>query len=142
MSKLAITKPEKLKKVKRPPVAKTQRPSTRNIGKDPITGKTIPHEYDARIAQTVGFYTATGLSDNEIAVLLNMRPGKLKQLYGHELETGLNKANVEVAQSMHRAAKEGDVVAGKFWLKARAGWKDGENVAPPASPLQIHIHDD
>lgn len=136
-----VKKPTTKKKVtKRAAVASVQKPSVKDIGRDPITGQTIPHVRDERIAQQVGFY-ASALSVNEIAVMLNMRPGKLKELYGHELETGLNKANVEVAQAMHKAATEGDVVAGKFWLKARAGWKDGESAQTNTSPLQIFIHD-
>lgn len=140
------------KKVKKPrsthlaprergPVRKEKRPALKDCGRDPITGKLIPHTRDERIAKSIGFYVSTGMTENDIAVMLNMRPGQLRKLYGFELKSGLDIANVEVAQSMHKAAKNGDVVAGKFWLKARAGWKDGESATPQASPLQIHIHD-
>lgn len=112
----------------------------RGIGKDPGTGKNIPHERNEKIAKQVGFYVAAGLTPNDIAEMLNIRPGKLKQCYEAELKHGLNQANVQVAAAMHTQALEGDVAAGKFWLKARAGWKDGEGAAQTA-PLAIHIHE-
>jgi len=130
-----------LEKRARESVNTVKRPALVGIGRDPITGKNIPHTYDVRVAKSISFYVSTGLSENDISEMLNMRPGKLKQLYGQELANGLNVANTQVAKAMHTAAVEGDVVAGKFWLKSRAGWKDGESANTLQSPLQIHIHD-
>lgn len=122
-------------------LAKTDKKSMKDVGRDPETGKSIPHEYDERVAKRIEFYVGAGLDPDEIARMLDIRPGKLKDLYGRELEIGSNTTNMEVAQAMFDAAKSGDVSAGRFWLKARAGWKDGESATPLTSPLQIHIHD-
>lgn len=145
---MAKTKPSpannqapELEAEKRQKFNKSSKESMKDVGRDPVTGNTIPHVYDERVATQVGFYVSAGMDPDEIARMLNIRPGKLKQLYGRELETGVNVANMKVAKAMHEAACAGDVSAGRFWLKARAGWKDGESAQQTTSPLQIHIHD-
>jgi hypothetical protein len=121
--------------------AKVKKPAMKDVGRDPETGYVIQHERSDKVAALVSFQTAAGLSLNDIAVMLDIRPGKLKEIYGKELECGLNTANVQVAKAMYDQATQGDVTAGKFWLKARAGWKDGESSGAQASPLSIHIHE-
>lgn len=130
----------KAKTPKREAVSKVHKPSMKNVGRDPSTGKVIPHERDERVAKQVGFHVAAGISENDIAEMLNIRPGKLKECYGHELKHGLSTMVVEVAGAMKTAALKGDTTAGKFLLKARAGWKDGES-ATQASVFNVHIHD-
>jgi len=138
----SVAKPKTAEKApKRGAVRDERRPSMKDVGRDPATGRSLPHERDERLAKRVAFHVAAGMSKNDIAEMLNIRPGKLEECYGHELKHGLNMANAQVAQAMHKAATEGDVTAGKFWLKARAGWKDGESAQQSASPLQIHIHE-
>jgi hypothetical protein len=47
-----------------------------------------------------------------------------------------------VAQSVHKKAREGDVIAGIFWLKCRAGWRDGNNferVSGPPAPFIVSL---
>lgn len=136
MSTVPTDKP----KVEKRKPSRERRPPLSGVGKDPVTGKNIPHERNEKIAKKIGFYIAAGLTENDIAEMLDIRPGKLRECYGPELKHGLNQANVEVAAAMHAQATNGDVAAGKFWLKARAGWKDGEGAAQTA-PLAIHIHE-
>ena len=113
----------------------------KDVGRDPATGKVIPHERNERLAKQVGMYVAAGMTENDIAEMLNIRPGLLRECYGKELKHGLNQMVVDVATAMKQQAVNGDVAAGKFLLKARAGWKDGEGAAVAVSPLAIHIHD-
>lgn len=136
---MSATSATKQKSEKRKP-SRERKPAMAGVGKDPATGRNIPHERDEKIAKRVGFYVAAGLTENDIAEMLNIRPGKLRECYGPEIKHGLNQANVEVAAAMHQQACNGDVAAGKFWLKARAGWKDGEGAAQ-TSPLSIIIHE-
>jgi len=132
-------KPRAAKSV--PEVKKVRRASMKDVGKDPETGKVIPHERNELLAKRVAFHVAAGMGPDEICEMLNIRPGQLKECYGNELKHGLNKANVSVAKAVYDSAIAGDTTAGKFWLKARAGWKDGEGAQGSVSPLQIHIHD-
>lgn len=116
-------------------------PSLKWVGRDPKTGKVIPHKArNEKIAQQVAQYTANGLGENEIAALLNLRPGHLRQFYYRELHNGLTGANMQVATGAFKRAKK-EQRAAEFWLQARAGWrtKDEKNVTD-VSPLQIFIH--
>lgn len=126
-------------KIARPPVGAVRRPSMKDVGRNE-DGTVKQHAYDARIAQRIAFYVASGVTENEICELLDMRPGKLHELYERELKHGGTEENVKVAKAISRAAQNGDMVAAKFWMKARAGWKDGEG-AQTQSPLAIHIHE-
>ncbi len=127
------------KKVDRPAVGGVKKPSMKDVGRNK-DGTVKQHAYDARIAQRVAFYVASGVTENEISELLDMRPGKLRELYERELKHGGTEENVKVAKAISSAAQNGDMVAAKFWMKARAGWKDGEG-AQTQSPLAIHIHE-
>lgn len=141
MSAVTSTKSKSSKPPKREAISKTHKPSMKAVGRDPATGKVIPHVRDERLAKRVAFHVAAGISSNDIAEMLNIRPGLLKECYAKELKHGLNQMVVEVAGAMKNAALAGDTTAGKFLLKARAGWKDGESAQQSASPLQIHIHE-
>ncbi len=114
--------------------------SLRDAGRDPRTGKVIPHKFSAKVAARVAQLIASGATAADIAVLLNIRPGHLKQYYSKQLEFGQVAVNMDVAGAVLRQAKNGkNMRASEFWLKNRAGWdKDQKEV--PAAPLMIHIH--
>lgn len=115
-------------------------PPMKNVGKD-ADGKVIPHHRSEEIAQVVANYVARGATENFICAMLNIRPGLLRQCYGAELEHGAEMANMQVAGAAFKMATSGESEAmTKFWLKARAGWKDGEQ-AQQATMFNIHIHD-
>lgn len=120
-------------------VKKRRRKPLSGVGRDPETGKNIPHERDEKVAKLVSEFVGNGADLNDIAHTLNLRPGVIKKHYAFELQTGVFRANMEVASAM-KAMAQTDPVAGKFWLKARAGWKDGESAGQQTSPLQITIH--
>lgn len=116
-------------------------PSVKNAGKD-ADGKVIPHERSEETAGIVAALAAGGASLNLIAVRLNLRPGQIKQYYANELEYAAEAANVDVASAALAMATSGaDATMTKFWLKAKARWRDGENGDDKSASLfNIHIH--
>lgn len=123
-------------------LGKFRRPSMKNVGRDE-NGKNIKHFYSAEVASMVAMWVAGGADEGFMCAMLNMRPGTLNQLYYDELKHGQTMANMNVASQAYRAAlnPEDNPTMTKFWLKARAGWKDGENANQGStSPLNIHIH--
>lgn len=119
-----------------------RRPSLKNVGKDE-NGRVVQHRHSKEVAHQVAMWVAGGADENFMCMMLNMRPGVLKELYGNELEFGKTAANMNVAGAAYRdALQPGAHAQQKFWLKARAGWKDGESAAgQQMSPLTIVIHD-
>lgn len=116
------------------------RPSTVDAGKDPLTGEIIPHERDEKIAGQVEAMSALGFSSDEIAVALNLRPGQVRHYYAAELEVAPVKANMQVAKAFYEVAKSGkNWQASLSWLKARAGWAEGDQDRAGGG-ISINIH--
>ena len=121
-------------------------PSAKWAGRDPKTGKVIPHTRSEKVALVVAQYSASGLGKNEIACLLNIRPGHLEEFYYRELHNGLNRTVAEVAGAMIKRAKSKTLNpvaqrAGEFYLQARAGWRTGDQKQQLDVPtLNIVIH--
>jgi hypothetical protein len=96
--------------------------------------KLKPTEYQRRMVKTM---TAMGAKQEDIALRIGVRsPKTLRKHFRNELDQGGSEANMTVAQAMYKKAKDGDVKAGMFWLKCRAGWRerpdfDGPVAAPP-----------
>jgi len=123
------------------PLSAYRRPSMKNVGYD-AEGKTVQHKYDERIAARVAQWAACGADENYICHMLNMRPGRLKELYADVIEHAATSANMNVAAAAYRdALVPGAHVQQKFWLKARANWRDGESQPTAVAPLAIHIHE-
>ncbi|MGD9507004.1 MAG: hypothetical protein AB7X49_00390 [Geminicoccaceae bacterium] len=77
-----------------------------------------------------------GLPDAQIARILGLDLGALREDYAVELDNGRAKANLRVAENLYRKAT-GDgreaVTAAIFWMKARAGW--GETAVSQTQPI-------
>jgi hypothetical protein len=116
-------------------------PPMKGVGLDK-DGKVIPHHRSEEIAQIVLYYVGMGASENFICAHLNIRPGLLRQHYSNELTHGAERANVEVAGAAFRmATNEEDAAMTKFWLKAKAKWRDGDNSDDKNNSLfNINIH--
>lgn len=124
------------------PVVLPPRVSTKDAGRDPLTGELVPHERSQKIAGQVEAMAAMGLTSDEIAVALDLRPGQVREYYARELEAAPIKANVQVAQAFFNIAKSGtNWKASHAWLKSRAGWrdKDADNVLKDVIAIHIHI---
>lgn len=111
----------------------------KNIGRYP-DGKVIPHKRSAVTAKKVAIWVAGGYNKNDIAVLLNIRPGLVERHYGVELHHGGDVVGMRMTEHIVRRAKKSDRMA-MFYAKARMGWREGDSATPvDVSPLQIHIH--
>lgn len=71
---------------------------------------------------------AMGATMFEVALVMGLSEPTLRKYFHLELATGSVEANAKVAQSLFKQATSQDkpnVTAAIFWLKARAGWRDG-----------------
>lgn len=72
--------------------------------------------------------TAMGATEFEISLVLQLSEPTVRKHFQTELMTGRITANARVAESLFRQATHAtkpNVTAAIFWLKARAGWSDG-----------------
>jgi hypothetical protein len=82
--------------------------------------------------------SAYGIGQEEIATVIGLRSVKtLRRHFRQELDRGAIGANAQVAQTLYKMATSGNSPAATiFWLKARAGWRDGQEFdqRPQAAP--------
>jgi hypothetical protein len=79
------------------------------------------------MAAQVKTLAAMGIPQADIGRVLGCSGPTVRKYFGEELDNGAVEANAAVAQSMFRQATnktKPNVVAGIFWLKCRAGWRD------------------
>lgn len=88
-----------------------------------------PHKPTPETLAQVEALSGYGVRHDEIALYLEIDPKTLRKHYRKQLDTGAVKANVGVARSLHKQATEGgNVAAAIFWMKARAGWREKQEV--------------
>lgn len=91
-----------------------------------------PSEKDRRMVETMAGF---GVPQVEIARSLRIDAKTLRKHFPDQIDQGALKANMLVAQNLHRIALGNGreaVTACIFWLKARAGWSDrGMGDEPP-----------
>ena len=88
-----------------------------------------PTEYSRNQVKALA---AMGATLFEISTVMQLSEPTLRKHYEREIVTGAIEANAKVAQSLYKQATREDkpnVTAGIFWLKARAGWRDGSRGA-------------
>ena len=86
------------------------------------------HEPTERDRGQVKALAAMGATMFEISLVMAVSEPTLRKYFHLEIATGGIEANAKVAQSLFRQATAQDkpnVTAAIFWLKARAGWRDG-----------------
>ena len=71
---------------------------------------------------------AGGTPKTTIAKALGIGMKTLQRHYADELESGLELANAKVVRRLFRLIEQGSTPATIFWLKTRAGWKEGQTV--------------
>jgi hypothetical protein len=70
-----------------------------------------------------------GIPQEQIATMLRLDAKTLRKHYRRELDVGMTEANTEVAKSLFHMATKGQVPsAAIFWMKARAGWRQQQDV--------------
>jgi hypothetical protein len=91
--------------------------------------------------QLVKFLVAMGAKQIEIAQLIGIRSDKtLRRHFREEIKRGVWEANGKVAQTLLKKAIDGNVTAAIFWMKCRAGWRDGssfERASGPPAPFIV-----
>lgn len=65
-----------------------------------------------------------GASVSEIAKVFGVSPAWIKKNCQYELETATTINNSLVTRALLNNALEGDTAAQKFWLKAKANWRE------------------
>lgn len=114
--------------------------STAAAPKPPRQGGRPAYEPTPKDREQVKTMSGLGIRTNEIAAVLGISEPTLRKYFASELDMGHVKANAAVAQSLYRMATDKlkpSAAAAIFWLKTRAGWKEGEGgpyVVPPADP--------
>lgn len=81
-------------------------------------------ETRAQVKALAGF----GIREDEIAKYVGIAPKTLRKHYRHELDVGVTQANINIAQSLYQQAMNGSTSAAIFWLKARAGWREKQEI--------------
>lgn len=68
-----------------------------------------------------------GITHEGISAVIGITPPTLRKYFRRELKVGAHEATAQVAASLFRQAThpiKPNVVAGIFWMKVRAGWRD------------------
>ena len=70
-----------------------------------------------------------GVRHDEIATYIDVDPKTLRKHYRRELDTATIRANAAMARRLYSAGmEEGNVAAMIFWMKARGGWREKQEV--------------
>ncbi|MDU8945938.1 hypothetical protein [Ovoidimarina sediminis] len=85
----------------------------------------IPTDEQRHIVEVL---VAGGTPKTTIAKAMGIGMNTLRRHYKNELESGLELANAKVVRRLFRLIEQGSTPATIFWLKTRAGWKEGQTV--------------
>ncbi|WP_144185795.1 hypothetical protein [Elioraea rosea] len=79
--------------------------------------------------RTVRAMSGFGIPQEDIATFLEIEPKTLRRHFRRELDRGMVEATAKVAQSLFQMATTGNnVAAAIFWMKARAGWREKQEL--------------
>lgn len=88
-----------------------------------------PHVPTDKSRSEVSALAGFGVVQDEIAKFIGIDSKTLRKHYRNELDIGHIRANAAVARSLFKQATEdGNVAAQIFWMKARAGWREKQDV--------------
>jgi len=91
-------------------------------GRKPFT----PTDEQRRLVKAMAGY---GVPHDDIALVVKCSPPTLRKWFRHELDVATIEANARVAQTLYQqATTPGNIAATIFWLKARAGWREKQQV--------------
>jgi hypothetical protein len=84
-----------------------------------------PHQHTPELARQVMSMSGYGITQADIATVLEIHPKTLRLYYRRELDTGAIEANARVAQALFKNATVNEnVTAQIWWTKTRMGWKE------------------
>ena len=79
--------------------------------------------------RTVKAMPGFGVPQPDIATHIGIDPKTLRKHFREELDRGSIEATAKVAQSLFNMATTGNnVAAAIFWMKARAGWREKQQI--------------
>jgi len=79
--------------------------------------------------RTVQVLSGIGVPQEQIALIIGVDPKTLRKSCRDDLDRGMAEANTKVAQTLFAMATRGDNTAATiFWMKARAGWREKQEV--------------
>lgn len=88
-----------------------------------------PTDETRRMTETLSGF---GVKHEDIALSLGISPKTLRTHYRKELDLGTINANARVAQTLFKQATDPEnpksTTAAIFWLKARAGWSERQEI--------------
>ena len=91
--------------------------------------------------ETVRTLAGYGVAQDRIAQVLRVAEKTLRRHCRDELATGATEANAQVARSMYQMAIRGPYgvrfQAAKFWLAARAGWRETDRAEPLVAMMPL-----
>jgi hypothetical protein len=86
--------------------------------------------------RTVKAMSGFGVPQPDIAVHLGVDPKTLRKHFREEPDRGSIEATTKVAQSLFNMATQGNnVAAAIFWMKARAGWREKQEIELSLRPV-------
>ena len=86
--------------------------------------------------------TGFGLTQAQIAAIVGISEDTLQKYYQEEIEKGVARANMQVANNLFSIATSkgsGAVAAAIFWMKTRARWRETDRIevsGPDGGPIQ------
>lgn len=90
-----------------------------------------PFRPNAEQRRMVEAMSSCGVTQAEIATVLDINERTLRKYFREELDKATAKANTKVALNLFKQAtkdEQGSTTAAIFWLKTRAGWKDQREI--------------
>ena len=105
-----------------------------------------PHVKTPESAETVEMLAGNGITQSEIAEVLDINNATLWKHYREELVLGFHRANMAVASNLFAIATRKDggsatVQAAIWWTKARMGWSEIRRVAADVRTVQTSVRD-
>jgi hypothetical protein len=102
-----------------------------------------PFEPTDEQRRTVRAMSGFGVPRNDIATHVGVEPWTLLKHFTEGLDRGSTEATDKAAQSLFQMATQGNnVSAAIFWMKARAGWSEKNQVeltGPDGGPLLLQM---
>lgn len=86
-----------------------------------------PYEPSEQSRKQVETMAGLGVSNQDIATILDIDETTLYKYYKRELDTSAIAANARVAQAAYHKAMSGDPQMLKYWLNCRARWSEKED---------------
>jgi hypothetical protein len=93
----------------------------------------VPTEEQRRTVRAMSGY---GIPQTDIATILEIDAKTLRKHFRRELDRGSIEATTKVAQTLFSMATSGqNTAAAIFWMKARAGWREKQEIVLSAKPV-------